>query len=702
MRDLPLHAAHQERRLQLRAAGSRRTLTRALALGAALLLGAGIASQTRAADDAAKCQGSIVRAAAAYTLAKASALQKCEDGKVKGKLARDVVCRDEPLKTAPAIAKAGTKLRSAIVKACAGKDKVCGTHDADGSEPALAAIGWDIGQCPNFASGGCANAIADCNDIPTCIECVDEAAVDQALALSYAALAPSDPKDKAQKPLNKCQATIGSAGAKLLAAKTKTLAKCWAAVTKTASGACPDGPALTAIGKASTKARTAIQRACQGPDKLLGTADDLTPAEIGFGDPCLDVTVPGAASCMHAVATLADLMDCVGCVSEFETDCAADVAVPPFVSPYPPECNAGASATPTPGPLTPTPTSATPTRTPTPIPTATAHLNRVFVTSSLHAANFGSAAQADTVCQAVATNEPLAGTYVAWLSDGASLASSRLGAARGFVRMDGKPFADQVSDITAGKILNTVHLTEQGNTVSGTTTPVWTGTNADGTLAADTCLDWTSTGAGAAGLSGRTEGGVVSWTSRDSAACNATRRLYCFQTDFTTPLTFAPATGKVAFYTVGMLTPGPGIGIAAADTLCADEASAAGLAGTFQALLATSTASAISRFPGAAGNTYVRPDGIVVASGPTLAAGSALQSGIWQHADGTYGANSNAWTGANDPSSTGTAASTCDDWMDATSTSGIGGAVTFTDTTWWKGFTTGDCTKSFRVYCLEE
>jgi hypothetical protein len=665
-------------------------------LVAIVLLVAG-AVTARAADEATKCRGAIIKAAAAFAQSRATALQKCEDAKVKGKVAHDVVCGMEPLKTAPAIAKAGTKLRSAIVKACAGKDKVCGTQDADGSEPSLADIGWNVGQCPNFASGGCTNAIADCDDIPTCIACVDDMAVDQALGLYYGALAPTDPKDKAQKALNKCQATIGKAASAFLVAKTKRLARCWAAVAKSGSGVCPDAAATAVIAKGDTKARVAIQRACQGPDKLLGTADDSTPAEIGFGDPCLDVTIPGGASCAHAVAGLADLTGCVGCVTEFQVDCAAAVAVP-ALTPYPPECNLGASPTPTPAPTT---TSVTPTSTPTPTPTVTPLFNKVFVTSSLHAPSFGSAVAADAVCQGIADGESLTGTFVAWLSDAASLASLRLGSARGFVRMDGRPFADQVSDITAGKILNTIRITEQGNAVSSATA-VWTGTNRDGTLAGNTCLDWTSTAGGDTGLSGRTEGGVVSWTSRDNGACSAMRRMYCFQTDFTTPLTITPTAGKVAFYTVGGLTPGPGVGIAAADTLCAGEASAASLPGTYQALLATTTASAISRFPSAAASTYVRPDGIVVASGATLAAGSPLESGIWQHADGMYGANSNAWTGAADPSSVGSASSTCDDWLASTSTTGIGGAVTFVDTTWWNGFTNGACTQPFRVYCLQE
>ncbi len=665
-----------------------------------------------ATNPATKCKAAIVTAAAAFIQQEAAALQRCEGAKVKGVLPRDTVCATEPLKTQPAIVKARTKLDTAIVKACGGKDKVCGTMDADGSEPSLAAIGWNIAQCPNFGGGDCTNAITDCSGIPSCIQCVSEAALGDALALYYGALTPTDPKskDKSERARNRCQVTVGKAATTFLLAKSKGLAKCWAAVNKAGSGQCPDAIATTAIAAAESRKRAAIEKGCAGPDRRVGTPDDETPATIGFVGSCTDVTVPGGTPCIHAVEALGDLVDCVDCVTEFAVDCANDAAVPAFVPTYPTECNAAAPSTSTPTPTaTPTPatpgstaTSGTPGATSTPSTTPTpGGFNTVFVTSTLHPANFGSATAADAICQTIATGAGLIGTYVAWVSDANSAAPSRLGAARGFVRPDGQPFADAITDIEAGKIFNPLRLDENGNSTTGSTT-VWTGINRDGTLATDTCLNWTSIAMTDSALTGRNDGGPVAWTARTNNACVASRRLYCFQTDFTTPLTPTPTTGKRAFYSVGGLTPGPTTGITAADAFCANEAAAAGLSGAYMALLATSTASAISRFPTAATSTYVRPDGIVIAAGTTLAAGNALQSGIWQHADGTYAANSNAWTGATTPSVAGSALSTCNDWGATTSMSGIGGPVTLADSFWWNGFTNGDCTQPFRVYCLEE
>jgi hypothetical protein len=526
------------------------------------------------------------------------------------------------------------------------------------------------------------------------------------------------------KALNKCQVTIGKSASELLVAKSKALARCWGTVNKAGSGSCPDAAASAAIGAAESKKVAAIEKACRGPDRIFGTGDDFTPAQIESGFPamCLDVTPPGGSSCSHAIGSLQDLIDCVACVTEFKVDCADRAAVPAFVLPYPGQCNPGAptpttTLTPTATSATNTPTStpthtpggtpgptSTPTRTPTPSATPTSTFNKVFVTSTTHAANFGSASAGDTVCQNIATAAGLTGTFVAWLSDANSSAVTRLGNARGFVRIDGQPFADRVSDMTAGTIWHPLRIDEHGTPIddAATTTTVWTGTNRDGTVGTDTCLNWTSVVSADTGVSGRTEGGPVSWTDRTNGDCSATRRLYCFQTDFSAVLAPNPTSGKIAFYSTNGLTPAPGAGIAAADTVCTNEATAAGLAGTYKALIATSTASAISRFAAASTSIYVRPDGVIIASGATLALGDSLASGIWQHADGTYGANSNAWTGATSPSVAGTSASTCGDWQSAASTSGIGGPVTFADATWWNGFTNGMCTQPFKVYCLQE
>jgi hypothetical protein len=290
------------------------------------------------AKAAEKCRAALVSAAASLVQVEAKAEHSCEDKKVRGKLPHDTSCAGEA-KTSAAITRARSKLVDTVAKACGGKDKTCGASGND--DLPLASAGWQAPACPDVEGGACTNAIATCADIASCLTCIGEATVDEAISLYYDDLVETDPGVKAQKALNKCQATIGSAATTFLAAKSKALQKCWAAVNAGhATGTCPaaDGKAAGVIAKAESKKVAAICKACGGADKVCGGGDDFTPAQIGFATNCPDVTPPGAASCAGAITTLQNIVDCVDCVSEFEVDCATGVAVPALAA-YPTECN---------------------------------------------------------------------------------------------------------------------------------------------------------------------------------------------------------------------------------------------------------------------------------------------------------------------------------------------------------------------------
>jgi hypothetical protein len=301
--------------------------------------------------DPAKCKATITKAASQYVQARTKALVKCETAVVAGKLPIGTDCSNET-KTDTAIDKAKAKMEAAIDKACGGADKDCGSG---GDDDSLASIGWNVGVCPDIERLGCSMAINDCHDVSECLECIESEAVDQAVKLYYDDLALPSTSDKTR---NKCQQTIGKASAAFLAAKTKALAKCWDAVNKGAfPGPCPapgDGKAAGAIAAAEAKKIAAICKACGGSDKKCdqtvtspsntvagsGGSDDLTPAAIGFPASCDDLTIPGGPSCSQPVTTLADLVECVDCITEFKVDCADRAAVPWAVS-YPGECNPG-------------------------------------------------------------------------------------------------------------------------------------------------------------------------------------------------------------------------------------------------------------------------------------------------------------------------------------------------------------------------
>ena len=126
------------------------------------------------------------------------ALQKCNDAIVNN--ASPGPCPDA--KATESITKATSKLRSSVNKGCGGSDKSCGTG---GDDDSLASIGWNMGNCPNFENGSCSNAIANCDGVSTCLLCVGEAAVDQAINLYYGDL----DTGTSNSDVIKCQRAIG-------------------------------------------------------------------------------------------------------------------------------------------------------------------------------------------------------------------------------------------------------------------------------------------------------------------------------------------------------------------------------------------------------------------------------------------------------------------------------------------------------------
>ena len=272
------------------------------------------------------------------------------------------------------------------------------------------------------------------------------------------------------------------------------------------------------------------------------------------------------------------------------------------------------------------------------------------MTSTTSNGDLGGQAGADAECAslAAAANLP-SGTYKAWLSTSTLNAAAKLGTARGFVRPDGQPFADQVSDIAAGNILNPLILDESGNDLAHQNR-VDRHHRRGHRQRVCTCGDWLIGTGVSFGELGESTGGAGAWSDDASeTSCNAPAHLYCFDTSQVSALTVTPAPGASHSCPKGSFATSQGV--SGADTLCQNEASAAGLANptTFLALLSTSTAPAASRFDMSAMSApYVRPDGIEIADAPTIAAGSTLDSGIWQHADGSYVTEFAAatWTGS--------------------------------------------------------
>ena len=315
--------------------------------------------------------------------------------------------------------------------------------------------------------------------------------------------------------------------------------------------------------------------------------------------------------------------------------------------------------------------------------------NLMFETGGASGGNWGGLAGADTQCQQAASSLGYPGHYAAWLSTSTIDAISRLGAARGWRRPDGQPFADTASSIAN----NLIFYPPSGGGA------VWTGTKADGTRSQDTCQDWTSNAATDLGHTGDGSGGAWNWTDVGSVACNNIASLYCFGIDYTTPVDAPSPAGPTRLAFLSSSTFDPSTGITGADALCAAEASAHGFTGTFEAVLGTTTDSPDGRFS-ACGWPWARPDNVVaIQSYDSLRTGMPSWSApIDQTADGSY-LSVPVFVGA-PPNQIG--GPDCANWSSSASNA-LMGASGQADRAMPNAYTTpSPCSTPGHVYCLQQ
>jgi hypothetical protein len=294
--------------------------------------------------------------------------------------------------------------------------------------------------------------------------------------------------------------------------------------------------------------------------------------------------------------------------------------------------------------------------------------NLVFVTSTAAAGDFGGLAGGDAICAARARAAGFAGNFSAWLSTSTVDAIDRLAGSRGWVRPDHKPVVDSQGALAKGLLFFPIRINELGG--DDASTRVRTATGPDGrsqaNLGLSTCSDFTVADTTNFVESGFAVGLGAEFTSTGSNVCQNALPLYCFGTGSAVAIRPDPVAGRVAFASSPFLV---GSGIAGADALCQSNASAAGLAGTFKAVLPTSTASAGSRFD-TSGAPWVRPDGIRI----TETAAEFFTSPLWDSApnlaaDGSLQAsNKPIWFGATGLDVVAPLASTCNDWTSTTGT----------------------------------
>lgn len=154
----------------------------------------------------------------------------------------------------------------------------------------------------------------------------------------------------------------------------------------------------------------------------------------------------------------------------------------------------------------------------------------VFVTESLFDGNLGGLSGADVYCRQAAEQAHIArpGDFQAILSDGAAPAIARLSGASAMVNLAGETVSNTYSDFFNSNQIGRVGYSELGTAISSGS-DVWTGSLADGSPSANTCMDWISNNAGDNGTVGSSSAAAASPLNINASdqQCSTTKRLYC-------------------------------------------------------------------------------------------------------------------------------------------------------------------------------
>ncbi len=365
-----------------------------------------------------------------------------------------------------------------------------------------------------------------------------------------------------------------------------------------------------------------------------------------------------------------------------------------------------------------------------------------FTTSTTFTGALGGLAGADAACNTAATNANLPGTYVAWLSDNTNDAFCRVQGKSGkkidncnavtapaagpWVRVETaavprKQFAPTIDKLTSGdrEVYYPPVYNENGVEVT-VSQRVWTGTDENGVVAANTCNNWTygSSTAYRGGV-GAVHGGSIAWTksfntSTTDPYCYLTSALRCMEVGAGPALPPRHPTGvKRAFVTSVNGTgdfrtwadavPTTG-GLASADRICQSRARYAGYtnASNFKAWMSAYPTSLTGRITTTT-TPYVRPDGVVLATSLSDMLDGKLTAAWNQTETNSYvGGNADtgfAWTGSYYYGSYYSSAY-CQNWIYSSSYSGYAWRFGLLDTSSYS--TTQSCSQTGHMYCVED
>ena len=292
--------------------------------------------------------------------------------------------------------------------------------------------------------------------------------------------------------------------------------------------------------------------------------------------------------------------------------------------------------------------------------------NIAFGSSDLVEADLGGALGYDRHCNSLAStagiNNAAGDAFVALVSDSTSSVSNRLGSARGWVRLDGRPYFDTLGDLTRTPFESRVmyfpmRFDEFGRDLYTSRDAVLTGIETTGESSTENCNNWTSVSVDLSMRVGNFDGGPLLWTG-GQYPCSIPSRIICLGKTQAATLSVTVTTGRRIWvtdtpYLPGSMTP---------EAKCQLERPS----GVAQArpVVATSTRAANAVLTST--TNYVRPDGQLVGTGAQLA---ALDPQTWPWLTNTGRAIDVAlWTGSATMTQAGTRETTCNDWTSTVGT----------------------------------
>ncbi len=158
----------------------------------------------------------------------------------------------------------------------------------------------------------------------------------------------------------------------------------------------------------------------------------------------------------------------------------------------------------------------------------------VFATSTTHSGNLGGVAGADAICQTLAGQAGLPGTFKAWLSNATQSPATSFTQNPGrYVRTDGLPIVANWTVLVSGAALSVPIDRDETGAYITAELETWTNTLPSGlpttndiSLICNAWNDGSGVPSGRVGAIGKMDEG---WTNDHSDRCNSTWRLYCFQ-----------------------------------------------------------------------------------------------------------------------------------------------------------------------------